>query len=475
MVIIQMRASLRFFLLALSTLSVLQLFAAAGDVGFNDLPAPRHGGLEGAPLERHTSPRAPPRKESFAAVSVRKSRGGLRSRFKASTKNWVPPYVPKIGIANVTTATAFPPPPPTLNPITDYQPMDTAVGNYIAAQFVAPPTLTPPPSQAAISLAYGCPVLLTWPGTVEVHAPTGCGGIRENMWTDPSGTNQMNWTETCSPEQSAMPMVTYHIPHPTDPTKKGDLFGYSKTQFSLYGTKIDLLDCGLNKVWTIEEKVYHHTGTKDGNLCALKTKDAKEAQAAAEKAAGEGKKEEESMAKLSRERAMFDACDGQVYLQYFIYDGRMQLQALSPYIPNFASSFAMTTPGGIKIVDFSRMGGWSPKAVCPDYKKTWGLKYAGGVPGPFGDTTQQWVFAMMATMMSLRDEERRMDGMVSASGCEIYDSVVILIVMIVISVLFCLAACIIITFCMDEVRKFCFAFEDALFPKRMHKPSKFDT
>ena len=42
--------------------------------------------------------------------------------------------------------------------VTDYQPLDTAIGDYIQKQFVEPPTITPPPSQDMLSLCAAGPL-----------------------------------------------------------------------------------------------------------------------------------------------------------------------------------------------------------------------------------------------------------------------------------------------------------------------------
>ena len=80
--------------------------------------------------------------------------------------------------------TVVPPPPPTLVASRDYQPMDTFIGNKIKSQFVQAPALTPPPTQTALDLAFGCPVFAL-KDKVAVQAPSGCSLTqRTGQWSE---------------------------------------------------------------------------------------------------------------------------------------------------------------------------------------------------------------------------------------------------------------------------------------------------
>jgi len=94
----------------------------------------------------------------------------VRSTLTAKEKQApAPVFIVKMGLANVTEPTPYPPPPPVLHPWKEMQPLDTAIGNYLISGLIAQPTVTPPPSQSSLDLAFACPALLTWP--TEVSAP----------------------------------------------------------------------------------------------------------------------------------------------------------------------------------------------------------------------------------------------------------------------------------------------------------------
>lgn len=84
-----------------------------------------------------------------------------------------------------------------LDLIKDYQPFDTLIGQAIQSRFVEQPSAAPPPTQAALDLAYGCPTTLL-PKHVVVNAPTGCsstalaGGI-----TNSTGTDVLQYESSC--------------------------------------------------------------------------------------------------------------------------------------------------------------------------------------------------------------------------------------------------------------------------------------
>merc|ERR1719387_2329072 len=119
-------------------------------------------------LRRRPLPQDPLQPRSAQAALQLRTGSGLQQ------PGYVAPYTPKIGVANVTTPTELPPPPPVLEYDRDYQPLDTWIGNSVATQFVAPMTVTPPPTQSAIDLAFSCPELLAFPDVVRVDVYGSC-------------------------------------------------------------------------------------------------------------------------------------------------------------------------------------------------------------------------------------------------------------------------------------------------------------
>lgn len=388
-----------------------------------------------AGLRRATAFRA-----SRAGTSNRASlRGGLSAR-------QVPLYVPKVGLANVTEPTAFPPPPPVLHPWQDNQPMDTAVGNYIISGFITPPTATPPPTQESLDLAFACPVLLTWQNEISVSVPDECQSESSGNLTGVNdGPLLLNWETTCldhppglhTPQFSSMTTYT---------TDNGDLFGTSGLEAQgPWRDVIVLRDCGGVAVYTIEEKVYKQDGEPIEEVCQK-----------------------------------YGSCDGVVYLQYFIKDASGTTIGMTPYLTIFQRSFTITDPNGILIASASR-NGWDPKGAngiqkpseCTGERKVWHLKFAANPPGIWQSTANQWPIAEMMTMLSQRDMLRKPNGRVIWSNCEVmkatglFSSIVLLILACMCCPFF------LFIFCSGPCAKSFHYFEKRYYPERMGRPSMY--
>jgi len=389
---------------------------------------------------QHQQLALPQVKEAKAAVHGGRSRkkAGGRSSLRRSRQplgGFVPTYIPKIGIANVTTATALPPPPPTLNPAKDYQPFDTAMGDWFMKQFVSGPTVTPPPSQAAINLAYGCPLLLL-PDRIFVEVPTGCpkedgSAGRAQKWTDVNYNEQISWQESCV--SGGIADVKYSMPF-------GDTYSYTRTETSLWGSRVDLIDCGLNKLYTFEEKVFKKTGKVNALACDK-----------------------------------FGSCDGTVYLQYFIYDNTGALLGVTPMLTLFQNAFSISDTSGNKIADIFRNGQWTPKDGCTDYRKDWVIQFASS-PAALIIPPKRWVVASMMTIIGMRDEERDAAGMVKSTMCQqatwyAFAISILTFIGLPFFVLFCFYNQ--LQWLISKFTTFLFRVEDSLFPRTMQKPSKY--
>lgn len=343
-----------------------------------------------------------------------------------------PTYIPKIGIANVTTATALPPLPPTLNPIEDYQPADTAIGDYILKQFVTPPTVTPPPLQSAINAAFACPLLLL-PGRLWVETSTGCDASRHGSWWDASGGALLNWNESCVAFPDAVNAdMKYTLP------PRGDLMGTSVTHLNMKDDIVEIFDCSAGAMYTFTEKVYKRANSVDNFVCEK-----------------------------------YEICDYQLYFQYFIHSATGALMASTAYLDYFAREITLLDPAVIPIATLKRRGNWSPKDKCPEYRKQWTVTF-GGSASALTAPPNRWIVAAFTTILSLREEDRDKAGFIQPSACQKYSftylaaSILIsLAVVIALSVLFWL-------FCKQRIQVFLFQIEDLIFPRTMYKASKFD-
>lgn len=347
------------------------------------------------------------------------------------------PYIPKIGVGNVTTPTELPPPPPTLNPDHDMQPFDTRIGNFIASSFLAPPTVTPPPTQAALDLAFGCPEILGYPNTVQLGAPTDCNAwknSRAGNFTASTGAMVLSWEEICDVRESMLPFVKYtHI--------DGQVLFHSKTRFSFFGSTMEILDCDPTNIrYTLEEKVYHQTSFVDQEVCKK-----------------------------------YGSCDGTVFLQYFMKNRQGKVVAETPYLTLFQNTFTVAEPGtGIAIAEVSRVGDWSPKDTCPKWDRLWSIKYATAPPAPFGEPKDRWPIAVMVNMLTLRDSDRRKNGMVTPSKCEIINVSVVSVGLLLLFILCLVLSLIFYYYMLSKAKLFFYNIEVSFFPHTMYKPSKYE-
>lgn len=363
----------------------------------------------------------------------------LHSATKAHARGPVMvPYIPEIGVANVTKPTELPPPPPTLDPYTDFQPFDTAVGNWIASSFLAPPTVSPPPSQAALDLANGCPAMLNFPNTVNVVSPKQCSsGPREAAWTNTTKGPVLTYQESCAPVESVQPVTTYTL-------GDGQVFGYSKTRFSFTGNQMEMLDCNGELAFLLEEKIYHQTKVVNKASCDT-----------------------------------YKSCDGTVFLQYFLYNKYGRKIAETPFLNLFQNKITISSiDEKAPIADMSK--DWSPWTVCSDEMssseptKEWLVSYFPGAPGIFSDVVNRWPIAMMATIIAQRDQNRRANGMVTPTKCEIFNIVVLSLIAFAGLGLVTVGVVYFYKFLLEDAQRILHNVEMFVFPKAMYKPTKWD-
>eukprot|EP00747_Dinoflagellata_sp_TGD_P191588 gnl/TRDRNA2_/TRDRNA2_55179_c0_seq2.p1 gnl/TRDRNA2_/TRDRNA2_55179_c0~~gnl/TRDRNA2_/TRDRNA2_55179_c0_seq2.p1 ORF type:complete len:457 (-),score=59.12 gnl/TRDRNA2_/TRDRNA2_55179_c0_seq2:168-1538(-) len=342
-------------------------------------------------------------------------------------------YTPKIGVANVTAPTPFPPLPPVVDAWNMYQPLDTNLGERIVSGFEFAPTLTPPPEQAAMNLAFGCPVLLGWPLEVTIETPTPCTDVQTaGKWNVSDAGEILGWEETCSlKELKTTPTVVYTMPN-------GDHFGHSQMRTTIRGVVMEIYDCGLNLIHTVEEKVFHQTGPPNQEVCDR-----------------------------------YGSCDGITWLQYFIYDGNGAVVGMTAYLNLFQASWTIADGGGVPIATVTKSG-WSPvDRSCSNETRTWQIHYNGGAAGYWSSPQNKWPIAAMMTMLSMRDTYRLPNGMVTMSKCAARKSLSYLIILVVLSIILFIALMIFLTV-LPEVRTNCLRMEWRLCPKRMSKPTFWD-
>jgi len=324
--------------------------------------------------------------------------------------------------------------PPALDAYRDHQPMDTAMGSFLMNQFVEPMTVTPPPSQSALDLAYGCPALLEFPVSVTVNAPSGCGSVRYGTWQNAAGdVSLMSWSEVCTPnlKVSAFPIVRYSLPN-------GDIFGYSREAPFKGGKSLELLDCGLRVLYTMDEKLVRDKTGMSGAACEK-----------------------------------YGSCDGAVYVQYNIYKNGA-LVASSPYLTLFQDTFKWTSPTGLEVATTSRLNAWSPRDKCPSWSKKWLVRMNPSAPPPFNDVSLRWPIAEAVTMFSLRDDLRDNTGQVSLSGCEYKSSGLYLGILIASALVVLVLTGLFHVFFHNRLVVLFSSMEDKLFPKAVYRPLKFD-
>lgn len=284
-------------------------------------------------------------------------------------------------LGDLITPTDRPTAPPVLDPWQDHQPLDTWIGDRIVAPLLPEPTKTPPPTELSIRLASSCPLMQEWPEQVIVDAPDPCveGHFDSKLsgnWTKPAdghavdGSTEpivlLRWEEVCDMMTFNMdfePLVTWRVPH-------GDLFGTSQTLTTLVGTNMELRDCMSQPIYTVDEKVYDNAGD--------------------------------------------------IWIQYFLHNESGHMIAESTKFHPFAHQFGVLDRYGTLVAHVIRQGEWVPGECDPDAgPKRWAISYMQNLPAnsPFADPMQQWPIAQMVTMMSLRDVNRRPNGLASPPGC----------------------------------------------------------
>jgi hypothetical protein len=343
-------------------------------------------------------------------------------------------YVPKIGIANVTTPTSFPPPPPVLNPVEDYQPLDTALGDLIQKQFIQPPTLTPPPSQEMLNVIYACP-LLALDTSFIVRASNGCSDNgRSGIWTDSLKNTLLKWGEKT--EAITELDLSYTMPN-------GDGFGFTQGEVSLSMSQIDFMDCGLNVKYYMKEYVYHVPGKPaSDDLC-------------------------------TKSKGKICAPDGTIYLKYEIYQQGGGMVAVSSLVELFADTFTLSDAAtGAQLVQYSRSAAWYPLDGCQTYNKEWIVTVGAGA---LSDAGVRWVLGMIITALSIRDEERSVDGLVKATNTQMWTWGLIIGGSIFVLLLIALCVYIFMTWEFggqtghERVTLFFLRLEDRIFPVTMYK------
>jgi len=371
---------------------------------------------------------------AFRAAS-HAQRGKLQRQIPA-----FPFYIPKIGLANVTEPTAYPPPPPVLDPYNDTQPLDTAIGYYLLSGFMAQPTVTPPPTQASLDLAFSCPLLLSWPLEVSVGVPDACHSETTGNWTGLQNKEVLlNWHSDCLASSAGVPqptaVTTYTLPG-------GDIFGKSQERKSPFGTIIDLIDCGDATVFTVEEKLYKYVGVPHKESCEK-----------------------------------YQSCDGTVYLQYFIKNGQGTVVALTPYLNLFQKQFDLNDPSGLKIATLWR-NGWDPTPVgspletCSGKpRRSWTLQFVPSPPGVFATGPSQWPLAAMMTMLSQRDGLRLPNGGVVIGMCERNKTLGLILLAAFGVFLFVGMPLLIVLCCAGTCSKYFHDWESRNLPKRISKPA----
>lgn len=344
---------------------------------------------------------------------------------------------PTLGLANVTVPTPLPMA-PGVDPWKDAQPIDTAIGAFLAAGLSERPTVTPPPTQDSLDIIRaGCPLLTTWPQELEVVTIDPCDHMHEGSWRDPVTAEPLVlFRLSCSPTTSGLsPRISYSTAGP-----HAELLAASQMMTTLVGSKIALMDCAGNVRYVIEEKVYKQKGSVDVERCEK-----------------------------------FGSCDGTVWLQYFLKSADGALLAHTPYLQLFESTFDVVHPGtGALIARATRVGDWVPNSRECLGQRRWRLTYASPPPpGPFANPTEQWPIAALLTVASMRDASRKPSGLLAPTWCEISKTALSVVVAIV-----CAAACLTVglVFLRDGVPLFrasLIAFESRVCPKRMRVPSKY--
>jgi len=355
----------------------------------------------------------------------------------------VPNYVPQIPGAIVQIPTLTPPKQPKLDPILDMQPFDTLIGDAIQQRFVEAPSISQPPTQSAIDLAYGCATTLL-PSTTYVNAPNGCSKYaREGMIRNGTGHGMYSWKESCldkglfSGWSVGGNLVISNI-------ATGETISKVQTRPTLFANIIDITDCSGNPLYIVYENLYRLDNDKM-HSCT-------ESWWSSEK-----------------------SCTGTVYLQFSITTRSGQAVAVSPYVSVFANEFSLYDANtGKRLVTFRKNGSWSPKDQCPSFEKNWYMLFTGA--SGLGAPDKRWIVAAFLSSISLRDEDREeKDGGVGWTACQEEAMLMVLIMLgtfaVVLAILSYLATKM---HWRQHMIKFFFKLQDDILPKAMHKPSKFN-
>mmetsp|Transcript_48042 Transcript_48042/g.127303 ORF Transcript_48042/g.127303 Transcript_48042/m.127303 type:complete len:415 (+) Transcript_48042:158-1402(+) len=386
-----------------------------------------------------------------AILAAAKSRSARRALARQAPAMAAPVYIPSLSAANLTKPTMVPPLPPTLNPVEDYQPLDTAIGDFVAKQFVEEPTVTPPPTQAALDTQFGCPEYLTLPDVMYVSAPRcGTSGSREGKWID----DQQSHATLDNP-----PPTPYHAVWNEEYCLSGICgnikyvgfddegpSGYFASKFDPFNSVqvTTITDCARNLKFIVEERVYKQTSWTSDLECH-----------------------------------QYGSCDGTVFLTYTVKDHNGKTVAFTPTLKLFQNKFPIlaTERAGtvVTIAEFVREGAWNPQESCPTYAKNWAVRFLTTSKDlPDGTYGRKFVVGALATIIGLRDDERTPDGLVGVTGGLMVNWLVVLLVLGGLILLCCGAFQLFAGTCAPRLTVIFKQMERDFFPNEMHKPSKFD-
>lgn len=379
-------------------------------------------------------------------LAEQRARAGARARARRRTEavsfaQQEPPTVaPGLGVAYASIPTMAPLL-ESLNPWKDAQPVDTAIGAFLATGLAQSPTVTPLPLQSSLNIVRaGCPVLLNWPKQLDILALDPCGTTSEGSWLEGSTQKPVViYDLSCSPFHSgAAPRTSYSQ---VQEGERGELFAASQMRTTLVGSKVDLMDCAGNVRYTVEEKVFHQKGSADVNSCEK-----------------------------------YKSCDGTVWIQYFLHEPNGTIVAETGYLNIFQANFNIIDPatGGI-MASAERVGEWNPAASECLGPRRWRLSFAEQMPpGPLALPTEQWPLASMITVLSLRDASRRSSGLLNPTFCEAWKITlqVIWILLAITGLTFALLLC--LKDVIPPLTATLYELEQRICPRRMYVPSKFD-
>jgi len=344
---------------------------------------------------------------------------------------------PPLSFFNITPVTMSPPI-VHLNPWTDAQPVDTAIGQFLATSFASKPPATPPPLQSSLDLVRAaCPLLTGWPEEIEIATFDPCDNTDEGGWADALNQEQLvSFRQSCSPFTTGLaPLLTYS-------TMQGEVLASSHLMTTVTGNKVAISDCSGTSRYFLEEKVYHEVGSVDATTCQR-----------------------------------FGSCDGTIWIQYFLYTAaNHKLVAKTPYLKLFEDTIQIYNPTGALIASATRLGEWVPNsAECQGYRK-WLLKYAMPQPegGPFVSITEQWPLAALITIAATRDATRRPNGLLTPSWCEVSKVTLSAIVLMLTIVIVLGGTAVFLREALEPCRVYFYELERRIFPKRMKLPSKYD-